>query len=141
MVTTATPSVFVSWTNSLIIPFRSTSYNRISGERDANFLRNSAKLFNDRHDQGHAVFTAHSLRFTPGITGNKLTISARRGLRSTKCADEMVDLFFFSSRRRHTSWTCDWSSDVCSSDLGWSAWNSAPFPTAKPAPRFAHASS
>src|SRR6516164_10183904 len=26
--------------------------------------------------------------------------------------------FFFSSRRRHTSWNCDWSSDVCSSDLG-----------------------
>src|SRR6266480_4171695 len=24
---------------------------------------------------------------------------------------------FFSSRRRHTSLTCDWSSDVCSSDL------------------------
>src|SRR5690242_21296439 len=31
----------------------------------------------------------------------------------------MVDLFFFffSSRRRHTRLTCDWSSDVCSSDL------------------------
>src|SRR5439155_12530011 len=26
-------------------------------------------------------------------------------------------LFFFSSRRRHTSWPRDWSSDVCSSDL------------------------
>src|SRR6266571_8950178 len=26
--------------------------------------------------------------------------------------------FFFSSRRRHTRLTCDWSSDVCSSDLG-----------------------
>src|SRR5689334_16196396 len=25
--------------------------------------------------------------------------------------------FFFSSRRRHTMWNCDWSSDVCSSDL------------------------
>src|SRR5580693_9998978 len=25
--------------------------------------------------------------------------------------------FFFSSRRRHTWWNCDWSSDVCSSDL------------------------
>src|SRR5215211_9052035 len=25
--------------------------------------------------------------------------------------------FFFSSRRRHTSSLCDWSSDVCSSDL------------------------
>src|SRR6266581_1782609 len=24
--------------------------------------------------------------------------------------------FFFSSRRRHTRWTGDWSSDVCSSD-------------------------
>src|SRR2546430_8794566 len=28
-----------------------------------------------------------------------------------------IDLFFFSSRRRHTRFDCDWSSDVCSSDL------------------------
>src|SRR5690348_14385850 len=28
-----------------------------------------------------------------------------------------VGCFFFSSRRRHTRWTGDWSSDVCSSDL------------------------
>src|SRR2546430_3739505 len=26
-------------------------------------------------------------------------------------------VFFFSSRRRHTIFDCDWSSDVCSSDL------------------------
>src|SRR5260370_10774207 len=26
-------------------------------------------------------------------------------------------LIFFSSRRRHTRFKCDWSSDVCSSDL------------------------
>src|SRR3989344_6726786 len=32
--------------------------------------------------------------------------------RSYKCIR-----FFFSSRRRHTRLTCDWSSDVCSSDL------------------------
>src|SRR5689334_23483836 len=31
------------------------------------------------------------------------------------------DVFFFSSRRRHTRWNCDWSSDVCSSDLRSSA--------------------
>src|SRR6266480_7943590 len=31
---------------------------------------------------------------------------------------EIVAFFFFSSRRRHTRLTCDWSSDVCSSDLG-----------------------
>src|SRR6266571_9366102 len=29
---------------------------------------------------------------------------------------EAVTMFFFSSRRRHTRLTCDWSSDVCSSD-------------------------
>src|SRR6266508_5674470 len=28
------------------------------------------------------------------------------------------NFFFFSSRRRHPSWPRDWSSDVCSSDLG-----------------------
>src|SRR2546430_12728719 len=37
--------------------------------------------------------------------------------------DDLVDedqhtvFFFFSSRRRHTRFDCDWSSDVCSSDL------------------------
>src|SRR2546430_8639594 len=28
-------------------------------------------------------------------------------------------MFFFSSRRRHTRFDCDWSSDVCSSDLAY----------------------
>src|SRR5690606_39731650 len=31
----------------------------------------------------------------------------------------LVVFFFFSSRRRHTRFSRDWSSDVCSSDLGW----------------------
>src|SRR5438270_7725914 len=31
---------------------------------------------------------------------------------------QFVQVFFFSSRRRHTRFDCDWSSDVCSSDLG-----------------------
>src|SRR5690625_5858647 len=29
----------------------------------------------------------------------------------------IISCFFFSSRRRHTRWPRDWSSDVCSSDL------------------------
>src|SRR5439155_11555819 len=29
----------------------------------------------------------------------------------------LYHVFFFSSRRRHTRWPRDWSSDVCSSDL------------------------
>src|SRR5256886_6336555 len=35
-----------------------------------------------------------------------------------------VLVFFFSSRRRHTRFDCDWSSDVCSSDLGISSMRS-----------------
>src|SRR5690348_17864601 len=38
--------------------------------------------------------------------------------------------FFFSSRRRHTRWTGDWSSDVCSSDLASEDWASWQQPTA-----------
>src|SRR5690625_7277576 len=33
-------------------------------------------------------------------------------------------IFFFSSRRRHTRWPRDWSSDVCSSDLKQILWGS-----------------
>src|SRR5256886_2808691 len=33
--------------------------------------------------------------------------------------------FFFSSRRRHTRFDCDWSSDVCSSDLLSADWYAA----------------
>src|SRR2546429_5964982 len=32
---------------------------------------------------------------------------------------DLHGLFFFSSRRRHTRCSRDWSSDVCSSDLVW----------------------
>src|SRR2546430_10775423 len=35
--------------------------------------------------------------------------------RHNACAT--LSFFFFSSRRRHTRFDCDWSSDVCSSDL------------------------
>src|SRR5437870_12812140 len=39
------------------------------------------------------------------------------------CGYRLYGLFFFSSRRRHTRWPRDWSSDVCSSDLA----NAPPF--------------
>src|SRR3990167_1450957 len=40
-------------------------------------------------------------------------------------------LFFFSSRRRHTRFDCDWSSDVCSSDLLQKCWRQHNPPLAK----------
>src|SRR5205807_4497713 len=39
-------------------------------------------------------------------------------------------IFFFSSRRRHTRLQGDWSSDVCSSDLGARGRNEPPGPDA-----------
>src|SRR5438309_2752043 len=41
----------------------------------------------------------------------------RRAQQGDTAAFEELVRFFFSSRRRHTIWNCDWSSDVCSSDL------------------------
>src|SRR6266571_6805775 len=41
----------------------------------------------------------------------------RRVCRSASLESPMFRAFFFSSRRRHTRLTCDWSSDVWSSDL------------------------
>src|SRR5207253_5585136 len=45
-------------------------------------------------------------------------LHSRRG-RSHALSVCLVSFFFFSSRRRHTIWPRDWSSDVCSSDLDW----------------------
>src|SRR2546430_6082501 len=40
-----------------------------------------------------------------------------RGVYQIFADHRQLYLFFFSSRRRHTRFDCDWSSDVCSSDL------------------------
>src|SRR2546427_2134208 len=39
------------------------------------------------------------------------------GLEFGRLVEVCLFFFFFSSRRRHTRFDCDWSSDVCSSDL------------------------
>src|SRR2546430_212542 len=84
------------------------------------------------HDLSHLGFLAGqigrliTISTTPVIAGDSFEMDAvgalrlsplRRGL----AIDSTVDIFtfyvFFSSRRRHTRFDCDWSSDVCSSDL------------------------
>src|SRR2546430_13516143 len=49
-----------------------------------------------------------------------------------------VLVFFFSSRRRHTRFDCDWSSDVCSSDLGQKLYNMLVAPAQKLIPKGSH---
>src|SRR5690625_7621897 len=43
--------------------------------------------------------------------------SREHTLWGSSALEKQTSKFFFSSRRRHTSWPRDWSSDVCSSDL------------------------
>ena len=60
-------------------------------------------------------------------TNNSWIDNVNHFLELAKTKDDLVEvqgnlhsmgyLIFFSSRRRHTRWTGDWSSDVCSSDL------------------------
>src|SRR5437016_13618521 len=54
------------------------------------------------------------------------------------CACVFALVFFFSSRRRHTRLVSDWSSDVCSSDLGRLSARSASTSTTFPLPSSPH---
>src|SRR5438477_452464 len=47
----------------------------------------------------------------------RITAGITRAFIGKRPITVVPDVFFFSSRRRHTRLTCDWSSDVCSSDL------------------------
>src|SRR6516164_10147902 len=81
---------------------------------------------------GQARLTAGLDRFASiGLREHEEIFGSLRRLATSQLIDlaESVDLrgrggaafpfghFFFSIRRRHTRWNCDWSSDVCSSDL------------------------
>src|SRR2546430_1746951 len=88
------------------------------------------------HDLSHLGFLAGqigrliTISTTPVIAGDSFEMDAVGALRPSPlrrglAIDSTVDIFtfyvphrhvFFSSRRRHTRFDCDWSSDVCSSD-------------------------
>src|SRR2546430_9114569 len=66
----------------------------------------------------------HEGRRTRGDSSRRRVLDASRN-RSCKRRLEvrrLLEFFFFSSRRRHTRFDCDWSSDVCSSDLKGKTW-------------------
>src|SRR5256886_8863806 len=53
----------------------------------------------------------------PTNRSGRWLVCAHRPRQGTACDCSSSIFFFFSSRRRHTRFDCDWSSDVCSSDL------------------------
>src|SRR2546430_7788872 len=52
-----------------------------------------------------------------GVYASVSTIALPRQAPRPSTPHRQNSFFFFSSRRRHTRFDCDWSSDVCSSDL------------------------
>src|SRR3954466_14266784 len=50
------------------------------------------------------------------LRGERVDGAGQRVGLSCVCCVSVCFFFFFSSRRRHTRLSCDWSSDVCSSD-------------------------
>src|SRR3989475_5981161 len=76
-------------------------------------------IFSVPHSAQHFVFSLFVF-----------VISFRSCHMRLECYLFSIVFFFFSSRRRHTRFDCDWSSDVCSSDLTSSSYNASPTATA-----------
>src|SRR5437762_5524908 len=68
----------------------------------------------DRVGDGGVSFNA---RLVAGDQSNSILVDGMRGEGGFARDYNIFLLFFFSSRRRHTRYIGDWSSDVCSSDL------------------------
>src|SRR5260370_19144903 len=90
------PSGVVSCTRQVMhsasIPVSMAPSVRISGKWDACLLGNGAQLFDYRHNQRNTLLAAQLFRFAFWVAGDERTVSAGRGLRGAKDADEIVHL-------------------------------------------------
>src|SRR5690348_17647349 len=88
-------------------------------QRDVRYLQARTEFLDCicRHARGHDrhdIDLLTSAYHPDGVDEHGDAINA--GPEYAQWANKTHVEFFFSSRRRHTRWTGDWSSDVCSSD-------------------------
>src|SRR5580704_14115283 len=88
-------------------PVRRSEERRVGKE-----CRSRWSPYHSKKKQNERLYCLHKFLEEAGL---RVTLH-RQGLSSETLSGDRID-FFFSSRRRHTRWTGDWSSDVCSSDL------------------------
>src|SRR2546430_1733114 len=106
-----------------------TSLGQFSGRVQETYQNSVTRLF---VPEDGTMFTLALVRLPRTATTEIQYLNAKGAMTSTDIAVERVlygnlppreismkdvlPSFFFSSRRRHTRFDCDWSSDVCSSD-------------------------
>src|SRR2546430_1741723 len=86
-----------------------TSLGQFSGRVQQTYKHSVTRFFVPEHG---TMFTRALVRIPPTATKEIQYLNAKGALTYT----DIAGVFFFSSRRRHTRFDCDWSSDVCSSD-------------------------
>ena len=90
---------------------------RIQAEQDEWFWdETSGGYFNTAYDLRSRLLSQEK-NYRDDSTPSANGIAIANLVRHSQLAEQQVYFFFFSSRRRHTRSLCDWSSDVCSSDL------------------------
>src|SRR5437763_188084 len=96
-----------------------TSLGQFSGRIQQTYKHPVPRFFVPEHG---TIFNLALVRFPPTATKEIQSLIAKGALTYTVIAGDPVLYgnlpLFVSSRRRHTSYIGDWSSDVCSSDLG-----------------------
>src|SRR2546430_494398 len=97
-----------------------TSLGQFSGRVQQTYKNSVLRFFVPEHD---TLFTLALVRLARSATKETQWLHAKRVFTYNDIARQPVmyvclppRIFFFSSRRRHTRFDCDWSSDVCSSD-------------------------
>src|SRR6266487_1392059 len=78
--------------------------------------RRRARDIRAGHHVGHQRVVSSSISKQRYLTVTSSVPTCETGRGVLGWGIERVGLIWFSGRRRHTRWTGDWSSDVCSSD-------------------------
>src|SRR2546430_4870581 len=91
-----------------------TGVNTLTGEGLAEVLKGASVVVDVSNSPSWE--DAAVLKFFQTSTHNLLTYEAAAGVGHHVALSVVGTQLFFASRRRHTKFDCDWSSDVCSSD-------------------------
>src|SRR5215218_6223844 len=113
-------TIFVILVVWFLLPRVRSEERRVGKECRSRWSPYHLKKKNGDRTSRHALRTARARAVrgkVKGATGRGVVGRLCGRLLLSQARRRDLSFFFFSSRRRHTRSLCDWSSDVCSSDL------------------------